>query len=45
MDDRALIDASVANIVAAYEAVARHASWPVERLAPVRTGDRRVTAT
>ena len=29
MDDRALIDASVANIVAAYEAVARHAAWPV----------------
>ena len=30
MDDRALIDASVANIVAAYEAVARHASWPAK---------------
>jgi GNAT superfamily N-acetyltransferase len=29
MDDRALVDASVANMLAAYEAVARHASWPL----------------
>ena len=28
MDDGALADAAVANVVAAYEAVARHATWP-----------------
>ena len=29
MDDRALTDAAVTNVVSAYEAVARYATWPV----------------